>query len=77
MNDLSEIKEFLKNVSQTYGEVADEMKHNAEECKAYLEKKKTAHFMPILHIENVAYLQFCGYSINLYTNGTWSLERNA
>ena len=36
--------------------------------------KTTARPIPILHNSGKIYLQFCGWSINLFDDGTWHWE---
>ena len=39
-----------------------------------IQKDKTITVIPIMHNEDVVYLQFYGWSINLYPNGTYVIE---
>ena len=55
---LNKLKSFLRKEINVQKEVKD----------------KTITVIPITHNEDVVYLQFYGWSINLYPNGTYVIE---
>lgn len=45
-----------------------------EEIEIEADGNKLITVIPIIHNEDVVYLQFYGWSINLYPNGTYVIE---
>jgi len=65
---VDEVKEFLKEETKTVPYVYT---YDGKECTT---TSQIVNPIPIIHNEGKIYLQFRGWSINLYDDGTWCWE---
>jgi hypothetical protein len=71
-NLIEELQEWLK-IEPKVGELLDVT--TTFTMRKILNKiGREISFIPITHNDDVVFLQFCGWSINLYKDGTWMIE---
>ena len=68
MSDITLVKKLLRKETEV---IPYNYTLNGKECKT---TGKQVTPIPILHNHGEIYLQFCGWSINLYKDGTWCFE---
>lgn len=67
--EINQVKSLLKSESITAPYATKD-----ERGRVLIVESTTVSPIPILHNENKIFLQFCGWSINLYDDGTWCWE---